>query len=202
MYEFQYGWYSNYGFTSIVWKNDHEEHLYFWSISQMIKMYIYMLNATRKTWINENNICQRITFSRCDMQRKPIQIWFWAMNNKCIMYLKSDWTYFQPMLQYFTKEETRFWFLLAKSAKIYLWQSEILSTDAGQWPASLIIMSLFHRCFFKNILLVKTNYLICLNRTLARNGLMSVWKYLSLKMWKVWKPANCFALQIIWLVSV
>ena len=33
--------------------------------------------------------------------------------------------------------------------------------------------------------------------TLAGNRLMSVWKYLSLKMWIALKPANCFVLQII-----
>ena len=38
-----------------------------------------------------------------------------------------------------------------------LWKSDILSKDAGRWPASLLKMSLFHRCF-SNILLVKTNY--------------------------------------------
>ena len=49
----------------------------------------------------------------------------------------------------------------------------------------------------KRIMYLETNYLICLNETLAGNGLISVWIYLSLKMCTVWKPANCFALQII-----
>ena len=47
------------------------------------------------------------TFSRYDMQRNLIQIWFWAMTNKCIMNLKPDWTYLQSMFQYSTHEETR-----------------------------------------------------------------------------------------------
>ena len=34
--------------------------------------------------------CQRVNLSRYDMQRKPMQIWFWAMTDKCIMYLKSN----------------------------------------------------------------------------------------------------------------
>ena len=64
--------------------------LYFWSVSQVIKRYICQ-NASNKTWINENDICWRVTFSRYDTQRKPMQIWFWAMTNKCIMYyLTSD----------------------------------------------------------------------------------------------------------------
>ena len=33
------------------------------------------------------------------------------------------------------------------------------SVPLGHWPASLLKMSLFHRCF-SNILLVKTNYLV------------------------------------------
>ena len=49
----------------------------------------------------------------------------------------------------------------------------------------------------KRIMYLETNYLICLNGTLAGNGLMSIWIYLSLTMYMVWKPANCFALQII-----
>ena len=32
-----------------------------------IYIYIYMLNACGKTWINENNIAERLTFSRYDM---------------------------------------------------------------------------------------------------------------------------------------
>ena len=41
----------------------------------------------------------------------------------------------------------------------HLWKSDILSKDTGHRPASLLKMSLFHRCFSK-ILLVKTNYLV------------------------------------------
>ena len=50
------------------------------------------------------------------------------------------------------------WFLLGKCLKKHLWKSHILSKDAGHRPASLLKMTLFHRCF-SNILLVKTNYL-------------------------------------------
>ena len=31
-------------------------------MSQMIKMYIYMLNASDKLWINENNIVEELPF--------------------------------------------------------------------------------------------------------------------------------------------
>ena len=41
----------------------------------------------------------------------------------------------------------------------HLWKSGILSKDAGQWPASLLKMSLLHR-HSSNISLVKTNYLV------------------------------------------
>ena len=51
-----------------------------------------------------------------------------------------------------------------------LWKSDILSKDAGRWTASLLKMSLFHRCFSSkmfekhpwksDILPVKTNYLV------------------------------------------
>ena len=46
----------------------------------------------------------------------------------------------------------------SKMFEKHLWKSDILSKDAGR-PASLLKMSLFHRCF-SNILLVKINYLI------------------------------------------
>ena len=59
-----------------------------------------------KTWINENNIVQELP-SKHDMQRKPMQIWFWALTNTYIMYLKSDWTHFQLMFQYSLHGETR-----------------------------------------------------------------------------------------------
>ena len=38
--------------------------------------------------------CQRMTFSRYDMQRKPVQIWFWAMTDKCkklMVWAKNFW---------------------------------------------------------------------------------------------------------------
>ena len=38
----------------------------------------------------------------------------------------------------------------------HLWKSDILSKDAGHRPASLLKISLFHRCFL-HILLVKPN---------------------------------------------
>ena len=41
----------------------------------------------------------------------------------------------------------------------HLWKSDILSKDAGRWPAYLFKMSLFHMCF-SNILVVKANYLV------------------------------------------
>ena len=51
-------------------------------------------------------------------------------------------------------------------------------------------MHLYLKCHsstgvFFSILLVKTNYLVYLNGTLAGNGLMSVLKHLLLKMWMV-----------------
>ena len=50
--------------------------LYFGNISQIINdQNIYMLNASNKTWINENDIVEELPFPD-DMRRKPIQIWF------------------------------------------------------------------------------------------------------------------------------
>ena len=50
--------------------------LYFGSMSQIINdQNIYMLNASNKTWINENDIVEELPFPD-DMRRKPIQIWF------------------------------------------------------------------------------------------------------------------------------
>ena len=64
--------------------------LYFGNMSQIINdQNIYMLNASNKTWINENDIVEELPFPD-DMRRKPIQIWFWAMTDRCIMYWKSD----------------------------------------------------------------------------------------------------------------
>ena len=41
----------------------------------------------------------------------------------------------------------------------HLWKSDILSKYVGGWPASLLKVSVFHRCFL-NILPVKTNDLV------------------------------------------
>ena len=50
--------------------------LYFGNMSQIINdQNIYMLNASNKTWINENDIVEELPFPD-DMRRKPIQIWF------------------------------------------------------------------------------------------------------------------------------
>ena len=48
---------------------------------------------------------------------------------------------------------------ISKICDKHLWKSDILSKDASHGPASLLKMSLFHRCF-SHILLVKTNYLV------------------------------------------
>ena len=51
-------------------------YLYFGNMSQIINdQNIYMLNASNKTWINENDIVEELPFPD-DMRRKPIQIWF------------------------------------------------------------------------------------------------------------------------------
>ena len=52
--------------------------------------------------------------------------------------------------------------------------SWFLSKDTGQWLAYLKCDP--STCVFSNILLVKTNDLVCLNGTLAGNGLMPVSK--------------------------
>ena len=50
--------------------------LYFGSMSQIINdQNVYMLNASNKTWIIENDIFEELSFPD-DMRRKPIQIWF------------------------------------------------------------------------------------------------------------------------------
>ena len=51
-------------------------------------------------------------------------------------------------------------------------------------------------------ILLKTNYLVCLNGTLAGNGLITVLKYLSLKIWSVWKPAIANHLSSFCLITV
>ena len=52
-------------------------------------------------------------------------------------------------------------------------KSDILSKDAGQLPASLLKMSLFHRCFLKHF--ASKNQLpgFYINRTLVENGLIT-----------------------------
>ena len=57
------------------------------------------------------------------------------------------------------------WFLLAKCLK----------NTCGRWPASLLKMSLFHRCF-SNILLVRTNYLVY---TLLKHWSKLGWYFLT-----------------------
>ena len=63
------------------------------------------------------------------------------------------------------------WFLLAKVVKKHQLKSDILSEDAVQWPASLLRMSLLHRCFFTHF--ASTNQLsaFSIRGTLAGNGL-------------------------------
>ena len=45
-------------------------------------------------------------------------------------------------------------FFISKMFEKHLWKSDIVSKDADHWPASLLKMSIFHRCF-SNIQLVK-----------------------------------------------
>ena len=54
-----------------------------------------------------------------------------------------------------TYVETRELIFTSKRFGKHLWKSGILYKDAGRWPASLIKMPFFHRCF-SNVLLVKT----------------------------------------------
>ena len=70
-----------------------------------------------------------------------------------------------------TYVETRELVFISKMFQKHMWNSNILSKDAGQWPsdilkkdvsrwpASLLKISLFHR-YFSHVLLVKTNYLV------------------------------------------
>ena len=51
------------------------------------------------------------------------------------------------------------WFFTGKMCEKRMWKSDILSKDAGHRAASLLKMSLFHRCF-SQVLQVKTNYLV------------------------------------------
>ena len=70
------------------------------------------------------------------------------------------WKIPQPIFdQCPTYVETRQLVFTSKMFEKHLWKSNILSKDAGHRPASLLKMSLFHRCF-SNILLVKTSYLV------------------------------------------
>ena len=58
-------------------------------------------------------------------------------------------------------------------------KSDILNKDARQWPASLLKMSIFHRCF-SNILLVKNQLPgLSISGTLVKNGLSKYlfWKF-------------------------
>ena len=65
----------------------------------------------------------------------------------------------------------RSWFLLAKCVKKHLWKSDILSKDTDQQSASLLRISLFHRCFLTHF--GSTNQLsaLLIRETLAGNGL-------------------------------
>ena len=55
----------------------------------------------------------------------------------------------------------------------HLWKRDILSKDAGRWPASLFRMPLFRRCF-SNILLAKKQLPgLSVNGTLVENELIS-----------------------------
>ena len=51
------------------------------------------------------------------------------------------------------------WFLLAKYLKNTLWNGDILSKDVGHRRASLLKLSLSHKCF-SNLLIVKITYLV------------------------------------------
>ena len=60
-------------------------------------------------------------------------------------------------------------------------QSNILSKDAGQWPTSLLKMSLFHWCC-SHILLVKSNHLIFPKvEHWLEMGYIKKWKGLNIK---------------------
>ena len=86
-YEFQYekgG--TTQGFSSNVWKKRSWGAFIFLNHAWNDK---YMLNPSNKTWINENDIVEELPFPD-GMLRKPIQMWFWAMTDKCIMYWKTD----------------------------------------------------------------------------------------------------------------
>ena len=56
----------------------------------------------------------------------------------------------------FIYEQTRWLVFTSKMFEKHLWTSDILRKDAGHRPASILKMSLFHRCF-SNILLAETN---------------------------------------------
>ena len=84
--------------------------------------------------------------------------WCWTQSSTQIQYSKHFfnlplelWPIFN---QYCIYMETRQLVFTSKIFEKQLWKSEILTTDVGQRPASLLKMSLFHRCF-SNILLVK-----------------------------------------------
>ena len=84
--------------------------------------------------------------------QKPVK-WFvmqssWLVSKPSTFLVKGisklALTYFQPM---FHLNKSGCWFLLAKCLKKHLWQSYILSKDAGHWPVFLLKRSLYHRYF-------------------------------------------------------
>ena len=56
--------------------------LYFWNISQMIRTYIYMLNASVKTWINENDIVEELPYKdmTCRGKQYKFDSELWLVN--------------------------------------------------------------------------------------------------------------------------
>ena len=62
-------------------------------------------------------------------------------------------------------------------------------------------MSLFHRWFFKHFA-SKNQLPGWFKWSIGLKWVNVCLECLSLKTWTVWKPAKCFALQIIWLISV
>ena len=46
------------------------------------------------------------------------------------------------------------WFTMVKCWKKQLWRSVIFSEVAGQWPTTLLKMTLLHRCFFQHFAIV------------------------------------------------
>ena len=77
-------------------------------------------------------------------------------NNSSEMLWPLTLTDFKPI---FTYAKTSKMVFTSKMCKKHSWKSDILYKDTGHRPASLLKMSLFHRCF-SQILLAKTNYLV------------------------------------------